>query len=155
MNTKLSLGKRYEHLHYRPKEPSLLLVHKRLLSYKDRGVARGGDMREIKFRAWEGDKMTYDMVVCYGKAWSLIDDRPIEGAILMQYVGLKDKNGKEGYGSDFWEYAGDIYLITWDCGGFYLHDITGETRDMGIMSLSQGKIIGNKFSNPELLEVKK
>jgi len=50
-------------------------------------------MREIKFRAW--DKDLHKM---YNK-WTVIpdDDR---SHILMQYTGLKDKNGKEIYEGD-------------------------------------------------------
>ena len=50
-------------------------------------------MREIKFRAWDKD-----LLKMYSK-WTVIpdDDR---SHILMQYTGLKDKNGVEIYEGD-------------------------------------------------------
>lgn len=78
-------------------------------------------MREIKFRAWDGDKMNYYVTIMDGKHWSCYDDCEIKGTILMQYTGLKDKN----------EHLTEIY----EC------DIID----------SSGKIIGNIYQNKELL----
>ena len=51
-------------------------------------------MREIKFRVYDGEKM-YD-------AMPIVDFKvhEINGVALMQYTGLKDKNGKEIYEGD-------------------------------------------------------
>ena len=49
-------------------------------------------MREIKFRAW--DKLTQRMI------YRVFNTRNDEDYILMQYTGLKDKNGKEIYEGD-------------------------------------------------------
>ena len=66
-------------------------------------------MREIKFRAWDKrtKKMEYHDFIIYpenGKCefpeggWDLYGQtEPEEDFILMQYTGLKDKNGKEIY----------------------------------------------------------
>jgi len=53
-------------------------------------------MREIKFRVWNKDnkEMTNDIKV--GERRLLLFDKDI----LMQYTGLKDKNGKEIYEGD-------------------------------------------------------
>lgn len=65
-------------------------------------------MREIKFRAWDGKRMYYDPNDFYlrmdGSCFDVFEgemDEPICGQpILMQYTGLKDKNGKEIYEGD-------------------------------------------------------
>jgi uncharacterized phage protein (TIGR01671 family) len=60
------------------------------------------EQREIKFRFWDKDHMGYDVSPVFknnslnGGIKSLIED----GYILMQYTGLKDKDGKEIYVKD-------------------------------------------------------
>ena len=58
-------------------------------------------MREIKFRAWAGGKMfgPFDFED-YDHNLHITHDVDYGVAIVMQYTGLKDKNGKEIYEGD-------------------------------------------------------
>lgn len=78
-------------------------------------------MREIKFRTWNGKEIEYftlDNNFDCVSGW-------LDGKILMQYTGLKDKNG-----------LGNICLYEGD-----------------VLSLS-GEIIGNIYENREILKDK-
>lgn len=55
-------------------------------------------MREIKFRTWADDYMQEDISTASTASYNGLV--PHEGAVLMQYTGLKDKNGVEIYEGD-------------------------------------------------------
>lgn len=116
-------------------------------------------MREIKFRAWNYNKkkmvidgLTMDYSNEYGFD-NLYDKEgnQIEEYRIMQYTGLKDKNGKEIY-------EGDIVLWT-----NKNHDRTlktevefrGGTFFIGPLETTEDdepEVIGNIYENPELLK---
>ena len=127
-------------------------------------------MREIKFRAWHpGEKKMRYGVGTDGYGGIVLDTeymglKPLKGeAILMQWTGLKDKQGKEIY-------EGDIVYYDYDYGGFkhwevkWAYDnwamVRGE-RYTGDMNASDdpeynnwesSEVIGNIYENPELLK---
>lgn len=152
-------------------------------------------MREIKFRAWlkKENKMVEVKSIhlgtkkiihgysensqCYGNKSCSFDD--IE---LMQYTGLKDKNGKEIYKGDIVKFNNQIGEICFECGAFgigvkdcvdyeTLEAYRGE-RFYGCLNdnfislweiywnfncvdyeIDEIEVIGNIYENPELLEV--
>jgi hypothetical protein len=120
-------------------------------------------MREIKFRLW--DKVTHRMyspsnvaklVIAGGIAnWSELGTTTVE---LLQYTGLKDKNGKEIYEGDIVKLfcCKEYYIaeIFWDRCSFL---IRGEhwdkhTQLSSFETGSECEIIGNIYENPELLK---
>jgi len=147
-------------------------------------------MRDIKFRAWnpELNQMEYCAPSEY---WAIFNDkdsivwglyhrrenrRILTGdpnaylntpGILMQYTGLKDKNGKEIYEGDVLSYFGDVckngepklgelefrineYEVGWVCT-FPLGEGAGWTPNL-YREQEQIEVIGNIYENPQLLK---
>ena len=137
-------------------------------------------MREIKFRAWDHfNEIMWGQEECYQEDLATFFKEyqmALEGGnnpILMQYTGLKDKNGTEIYEGDYLESLEThmIYQIesivpvsrmtNFECSTpIALRTEDGIMRGNGIyenysddwMSMSQFyKVIGNIHENPELL----
>ena len=85
-----------------------------------------------------------------------------ESCILIEFTGLKDKNGKENYHKDISvDEDGDKYLTEWndEKARYYLKGagigcLGMQINDLDITAIKQQKVIGNQLENPELLEVK-
>ena len=117
-------------------------------------------MREIKFRAWavEEEKMYYSPLMQEWDgfdAWLRLDcenNDISEGSVkLMQYTGLKDKNGKEIY-------EGDVLRFETGCLGVVIYEPPswgvdwGGVTNFGGIFYNKAEIIGNIHENPELLK---
>lgn len=144
-------------------------------------------MREIKFRAWNKRRRFLDSAwmidfehgeVCHSKH----NASDINACVLMQFTGLKDKNGKDIYEGDIVK----IYNISYRRGSYYepedyegycvgevhyvpskgfvlrksfFHDtVDGDNVIKELcypnqrFSSSKSEVIGNVYENPELLE---
>ena len=128
-------------------------------------------MRELKFRAWFPERIECYPIELDGKrspanmhyfglfdhAGELRDD-----AIIMQYTGLKDKNGKEIYEGDIVNlipdgYVSELAKVEWD--GSHAQWIY---RRISSLEIANGtgvyiqwkpvEVIGNIYENSELLE---
>lgn len=115
-------------------------------------------MREIKFRAfWVEDK---SMIYEIEKLNTCISE---EDRILMQYTGIKDKNGVEiyegdilrGISSSFSGVIGEVKLCEYPDNEEYVHSMHYGWNVNGIPLvdlISDGcEVIGNIHENPELL----
>jgi formylmethanofuran dehydrogenase subunit C len=92
--------------------------------------------REIKFRVWDGEKMTFFPLG--------ISMSNLEYGKVMQFTGVKDKNGKEIYEGDILNFDG---LVEFKNGSF----IVNGWEPLGEMATEKQEIIGNIYENPELL----
>lgn len=122
------------------------------------------NMREIKFRAWDTrfNDMHYYAEI---HQWNL-NMPDLEEVTLMQYTGLKDKNGKEIYFGDQVVKAGDerIYEVVADYNGgalpFHKDQLSSAKNDCSIdwlpVKMPEGVcehwvVVGNIYENKELL----
>jgi uncharacterized phage protein (TIGR01671 family) len=125
-------------------------------------------MRDYKFRAWDGE------------AEMMLDSNELDQSTLghlkraneinwhiMQYTGLKDKNGKEIYEGDLVKgqvasevegaepFRFEATKVVWceECGGFHLmgffHDSLYRFSNQNAV-----EVIGNIYENPELTSPK-
>lgn len=146
-------------------------------------------MREIKFRAW--DKTNKRMMI-FGRFWACdeyqslawgIDDESkteTEGNYclewesstleIMQYTGLKDKNGNDIYEGDILRntrYIQDVEIYWNGCttdensingpswikwGGWHFKKLENDDRMTYATYQDEIEIIGNIYENPKLLE---
>ena len=127
-------------------------------------------MREIKFRAWTSvsNKMYYsdneDGLQGFFQSFYLLASKY---RVLMQYTGLKDKNGKEIYEGDITrldrlnneemqgvvEYSDNLVAFIVRVSGYRtLEPFPVLLVEMGTRAV---EVIGNIWENPKLLEVNK
>lgn len=105
--------------------------------------------RVIKFRAWDRvlERMLIPKFIGNGNNFCSDDLMAVTGVIeLLQYTGLKDKNGKEIY-------EGDIIGSNMN-GQRQCHEVrwVDESAKWSMYWYDDPEIIGNIYENPELLE---
>lgn len=126
-------------------------------------------MRDIKFRAWDKKKKCLTtgngnyMLDCIGNVyWQFGNDEPKmidrEDIELMQYTGLKDKNGVEIYEGDILKKKDTLrpFVVGFheNTGQFKMYWERMDVYRSSIYPTVQVEVIGNIYENPELLEVK-
>lgn len=142
--------------------------------------------REIKFRAWDKEqkKMAYldTMGICYEYScltfhseelsgicqWPVEGGESLESQVIMQFTGLKEKNGREIYEGDIvrrvwankdegvWEvhWSEDRWHLkngnrSYDNGDYYHgHEVSWDIHNTSYNT----EVIGNIHENPELLK---
>ena len=134
-------------------------------------------MREIKFRAWDKSNCRFlsTPLVCIDFENDCVNSYEVEQVSdtdcvqiqntcfeyeLMQYTGLKDKNGKEIYEGDIVKNSiNDILEVLWcddRCGfemrGRYDKSHVIKQLDCDIIIDLNVEVIGNIYENPELLK---
>lgn len=129
-------------------------------------------MRELKFRAW--DKVNNSWLTQNFFISSNGDNSSLTNYILMQYTGLKDKNGKEIYDGDILKRSyveseflnvvkpvetSEIIVVEWDknyCGYKIPSNKPASPATMLLNpnGLPEFEVIGNIYENPELVKNK-
>lgn len=138
-------------------------------------------MTQIKFRAWDEQRkeMHHDFQFIrsgiQGNDWVIFtsDKQPFSSnwkdnphfsqqLKIMQFTGLKDKNGKEVYEGDVLREKKECYepalgVVHYMSPAFIVADKDGNTYWLGggragIEQLKDTEVIGNIYENPELLK---
>ena len=119
-------------------------------------------MREIKFRAWDNTlkkwhtdfftvEIDFSEVRIYesGLGWITLTKEQYEGRfVIVQYTGLKDKNGKEIYDGYLIKCPEGVAEVRW----FKYYWSVNIGTDIGLGEIGDCEIIGNIYENPELLK---
>ena len=119
--------------------------------------------REIKFRSFRTD--TKEMLSEPYDGEYMTETTPLNGVIkglqkhenqiLMQYTGLKDKNGTEIYEGDIVKLAVEfdddaVYPVEYSYNGYWLEGYEG--NEFGFPEEADIEVVGNIYENPELLK---
>ena len=113
--------------------------------------------RKIKFRAWDKkeermfiphniDTIGILTVAKHSDGSGILNENDIE---IMQYTGLKDKNGKEIYEGDILRNGQRVFDVHY-CDSIAQFEHGG--KSFVDIDASKTEIIGNIYENPELLD---
>lgn len=131
--------------------------------------------REIKFRAWIDDKMILPEYADWEDFFINVDgdvskcvetgtyelfrsEKRIENVILMQFTGLKDKNGKDVFEGDLvglFNNKNGLFTVEFKnqyVGGWVLTYPNEQDVSLGARESKEIEVIGTIHENPELLK---
>ena len=74
----------------------------------------------------------------------------IEDCVLLQFTGLKDKNGVDVYEGDIAVFSGIVCEIKWN-DNFCGFTLNGNDKTISYWSVKDCNVIGNIYENPQLL----
>ncbi|PFD89201.1 hypothetical protein CN306_18695 [Bacillus thuringiensis] len=116
-------------------------------------------MRSIKFRVWNlmSKKMMDWGEIFDLPAWEIFPGTPEQRPFnVMQYTGLKDKNGKEIYEGDILEFSGNVValgIVKYNENFATFQACNGNSGWLfGNESGTNIEILGNIYENPELVK---
>ncbi len=108
--------------------------------------------REIKFRAWDKEDQCMRYSLELDCKWNIILCLSCpERYQVMQYTGLKDKNGKEIYEGDILEWGDEGSQVVWRENDA-MFEIERIFNGFSTREVCEYTIIGDIYSTPELLK---
>lgn len=118
-------------------------------------------LNDLKFRAYAGENGMllsdqFDTLEAFFGfvAGMYFDDKGVHDYELMQWSGLRDKNGEEIYeGDKLKDHSGNIWIVLWhdDHACFGVRSENNNVQSE-IIDNQNMEVIGDIYSNPELLQ---
>lgn len=129
-----------------------------MMAYSDQHNSKDYDVF-YEFNFWRGDTLKCTATESYDDCWGDSQESITDLDNIMQYTGLKDKNGKEIYEGDIIKYD-TIDFITYNLVkwgkvefSFLKKQLDGTIHRTTYQGLSKyGEVIGNIYENPTLWE---